>query len=267
MIPLADAGASVVGVLIVVAACVGIAVSMTRGLSQRRKAQRVLHGPLGAERAQEREPGTAARISDGGQVPAQELLSALRITTAPELDAEGEPNFGPDLGLTHHEGSRHGDSAYFSADVLEGERNGHQVFIRTGNVGGRASPGIDMQRFRKITVVRVRIHPFELGDDGGLPIPKGEVPASVAGVLGDLTPSPDVWNDLRIVGGPDGIACSRAGFGDWLSGWIYDLWLLERIARRARAKPLEADNLSQDWTPPYGLGDWSPAPWSGLTEG
>jgi len=34
-------------------------------------------------------------------------------------------------------------------------------------------------------------------------------------------------------------------------GWIYDLWLVERLAAKLDARPLPDVRLTEDWTPPY----------------
>jgi hypothetical protein len=73
-------------------------------------------------------------------------------------------------------------------------------------------------------------------------------------MLAQLRPSPDVWHDLRVVVGAAGLVTSRGVARDWIGGWIYDLWLLERLAVCLGAGPLPPQRLGRAWTPPYGTG-------------
>jgi hypothetical protein len=77
-------------------------------------------------------------------------------------------------------------------------------------------------------------------------------------MLGQLGPSPTVWHDLRVVAGPDGLVASRGVAEDWIGGWIYDLWLLERMAASLAAPALRPETLGREWAAPYGMGDWAP---------
>jgi hypothetical protein len=99
---------------------------------------------------------------------------------------------------------------------------------------------------------------FELNADDGRLNPNPGAPGEVTGVVTDLSPAPDVWHELRVVGGSKGIVASRGASADFLGGWIYDLWLLERLAARLEADPLPDVRLTRGSTPPY-LGDWAPS--------
>jgi hypothetical protein len=50
-------------------------------------------------------------------------------------------------------------------------------------------------------------------------------------VLAGLTPAPDVWHKLEVEGGPDGIVARRPNTAH-PQGYVYDLWLAERLADR-----------------------------------
>ncbi len=244
-------------VAIVIIAWVGVLIAYA--LRRRSLAMRQLHGPLAGGDPSARAPGSAAEIVDGGQVPVSELFAALRVAEVPELDAEGEPNDIAGLGLTLHEGYTPTDSSrHGRPQVIMGKRNGHQVFVRQGQIGDTTMPGVEGRKLRHITTVRVDAPEFELRADDGRLVPSDVAPGEVMGVIADLSPSPDVWHELRIVGGSKGIVASRGISRDFLGGWIYDIWLLERLAAKLEAKPLPDVRLSSDWTPPY-LGDWAPS--------
>jgi hypothetical protein len=145
--------------------------------------------------------------------------------------------------------------------VMYGERNGHEVVIRQGLAGTSTLPGLRLQKDRHVTAVRVQAPSFELqARDGRIDAP-ADAPGEVGGMVAAMNPSPDVWHDLRIVGGAEGIVASRGSFADYLGGWIYDLWFLERLAGELGAPALPAVGVDEDWEIPYGMGDWAPKPW------
>jgi hypothetical protein len=236
---------TVLGIVIIVCVAALIGYLLARGLRQRSEATRVLRGPLAGGDLEAKKPGSAAEISDGGQVPVRELMGALRVAEVPELDSEGEPNEMAGLGLTVHEGS---------PPVSEGTRNGHQVFVRHGPPGG-AMPrmGLSDKKLRTATVVRVHAPVFSLEPSGGVLVAGADAPAEVSKVIEGLMTSRDVWGEARVISGAGGIAANRPFVGDWLSGWVYDLWLLERIAAKLGAEALPDERLTNDWAVPYGL--------------
>jgi hypothetical protein len=256
---------SVLGIVIIAVVAVFILYLLGTALRQRSLAMRQLRGPLTKGDPSSRAPGSAAEIADGGQVPVLELFVALRVAEVPELDTEGEPNDVAGLGLKLREGSTSsGGSGTSRPQVMLGKRNGHQVFIRQGQVGH--SLGLGLQRFRHITTVRVDAPDFELRADDGRLLPSDGAPGEVVGVATGLSASPDVWHELRVVGGAKGIVASRGASTDFLGGWIYDLWLLERLAVKLEADPLPDVRLTRSWTPPY-LGDWAPSALDSLRGG
>jgi hypothetical protein len=254
---LADAS-STVGLAIILGVT-GVMIWVTLGaLERRRRAARVRRGPLGRGDLTARAPNTAAEIEDAGQVPVMELLGALRVREADELDEEGEFNIAPGLGLKLHEGDTGYQGSGGRPTVMEGSRNGHQAFIRLGMIGDEDSPGIGFRKFRFITAIRVEAPDFELNAAEGALEAGDEAPAAVQKLIGGLSPSSDVWHDLRIVAGDKGMVASRGGADDVLGGWAYDLWLLERLATELGAEPLSDIRLRRDWRLPYDMGDWSP---------
>ena len=52
--------------------------------------------------------------------------------------------------------------------------------------------------------------------------------------LGELAPAPRVWRDIVVEGGPEGIRARRP-VTSHPQGYVYDLWLVERLADRLGA--------------------------------
>jgi hypothetical protein len=247
---------SAVGPLIIVV-CLGFLFFITRrALIRRGEFARVRKGALYGPSDETPRPGSAADIADAGVVPAQELLGALGVPGRSELNADGEEDGASGLGLKLHAG---GSSTNQLVQVMEGERGGRQTFIRQGLVGNSLSPGLGLRRSRNITVVRVGTPAFEARmEEGGIEA-DARASAAVRGFFEVLAPSPDVWHDGRLVAGPEGIVVSRAAADDWLGGWIYDLWLLERLAQVLKAPTLPPVHLDRWWEAPYGLDSWAPS--------
>ncbi|MDX6665311.1 MAG: hypothetical protein QOG68_1517 [Solirubrobacteraceae bacterium] len=256
---LAETSAGPLGPLILIF-CLGVgAFAFIRALRARGDSQRVTRGPLYGGSLTARAVGTAADIADGGQVPAQELLGALAVKAASPVDEEDEDEgTGKLLGLAYHRW-RHRTSDLWDPGVYDGTRNGRQVFIRLNRNAAVRGPGLNMRRMRSVCAVRAAVVEFELVAEDGRLTAVGELPGSVAVVLEPIAASPDVWHDLRVLGGQDGLVASRGIAQDRLGGWIYDLWLLERLATCLGGTALAAEPLGREWTPPYDMGDWAPA--------
>src|SRR3954449_13454992 len=133
---------SAAGLLILFVCAAFLVFSFRRALIRRRDFARVRRGPLYGSKKSTDSRGSAEDIADGGQVAAQELLESLSVRDAPVLDDDGEDDGVSALGLSLHRGS----STSQLPQVMEGTRNGHQVFIRQGLVGDSVSPGLGMRR-------------------------------------------------------------------------------------------------------------------------
>jgi hypothetical protein len=262
----ADAATTVVQVVLIAGVVILIAVLMRWGLSGRARAARVMRSPLYAEGdTTERPPGSAVEIEDAGQVPVRSLLGALRVRDSDDLVGLDVEELFHALGLKYFEGGGTrpltGGATY--PTVMYGERSGHEVVIRQGLVGTSTLPGLRLQKERHVTAVRVEAPSFQLDTRAGRIDAPADAPGEVRGVVEALNPSPDVWHDLRIVGGAEGIVASRGSATDYLGGWIYDLWFLERLAAELGAPALPAVGVDEDWEIPYGMGEWAPKPWGG----
>jgi hypothetical protein len=262
----ADATTAVLGVLLIGGAVIVIALGIWLGLSGRARLARVMRSPLyAAGDTTERPPGSAVEIEDAGQIPVRELLGALRVSDSDDLMGADVDEFAQALGLQYRAGGGtrllSGGATY--PTLMYGERNGHEVLIQQGLVGTSTFPGLRMQKLRHVTAVRVRAPSFELdARDGRIDAP-ADAPGEVRGVVEAINPSPDVWHDLRVVGGAEGIVASRGYANDYLGGWIYDLWFVERLAGELGAPALPAVGVDEEWEIPYGMGGWAPKPWGG----
>ena len=102
-----------------------------------------------------------------------------------------------------------------------GERHGRQVMIEVGPEEWK-------------TQIAAAVEPFELRESRGRLRVKGDAPAQVGALVERLRSAP-AWRGIREVrGGPDSIVTTRepgSGFGH---GWLWDLWLAERLALELR---------------------------------
>jgi hypothetical protein len=257
MLDIAEVSAGPLGPLLIVGVLAGMAFRFRGAFRSRSQFARVRQGPLYGGSTTSRPAGSAGDIADGGHVPSQELLGALSVAAVPEDDDSEDEGTGKRLGLRYHR-ARHG-AAGWDPVVYDGTRNGHQAFIRLNRNASVRGPGMNFRRDRSLCVVRVGVERFELTAADGRLEPATAVPGAVAAMLERMTASPDVWHDLRVVAGPDGLVASRGVSQDWLGGWTYDLWLLERLAACLEGRALAPEKLGREWAPPYDLDTWAPS--------
>jgi hypothetical protein len=260
---LADASTTVAGLVIIGIAVLVMGWGMWLGLRGRAQLARVTRSPLyAAGDTTARPPDSAIEIEDAGQIPVRELLGALRVGDSDDLMGADVDEFAHALGLEYRAGGGtrllSGGATY--PTLMYGERNGHEVLIQQGLVGTSTFPGLRMQKLRHVTAVRVQAPSFELdARDGHIEAP-ADAPGEVRGVVGAINPSPEVWHDVRVVGGAEGIVASRGAANDYLGGWVYDLWFLERLAGELGAPALPVVGVDEEWEIPYGMGGWAPKP-------
>jgi len=196
--------------LIILVIPIGImAAVLAWAIPMRRKYKRALHSPLATPRGN-LDIGSAASIADAGQVPWRDLLDALAVE--PESNYH-EGWMGTMLGL---ETKWSTSTSVLEAHRMWGQRSGRELYSN--------------KHIRAITTIEVALPAFELAGDGGTVSAESEVPTEVRGVLAQLRPSPEIWDQLRITAGPNGITANRPAVIDPLNSWLYDLWLCERIA-------------------------------------
>jgi len=195
--------------------------------------------------------GSAAQITDAGSIGWPSLLDALSVRV--ETD-DRDP--GPENSVSERLGLKAPTVVgRFQPNLIYGTRHGRQVFIRIG-IDETYLSGFSTRHMRQITVLRVDVPDYELMGEGGVVHAESEVPVALRAVLQALRPSPDVWDGLLVVGGPEGIVASRpvphrvrVQFQ-----WLYDLWLVERIADSLHASALPAARLGRSYLVPYWLG-------------
>jgi hypothetical protein len=199
------------------------------------------------------EIGSAAQITDAGSIGWPSLLDALSVRVDPDQrdrDAGPETSVAETLGLQAPT-----VVGRFQPNLIYGTRHGRQVFIRIG-IDETYISGFTNQHMRQITVLRVDVGEFSLVGEGGMLHLDSDAAEKFRAVLQAFRPSPDVWDGLLVVGGPEGIVASRpvphrvrVQFQ-----WLYDLWLVERIADSLHAPALPPARLGQSFMVPYGLG-------------
>jgi hypothetical protein len=203
------------------------------------------------------ETGSAAQITDAGSIGWPSLLDALSTV---RVDADkSDRDSGPENSVAETLGLQAPTVVgRFQPNLIYGVRHGRQVFIRIG-IDETYLTGLTTRHMRQITVLRVDVPVFEFVGERGVLRPEPEeadVPAGLRAVLHALRPSPDVWDGLLVVGGPEGIVATRpvphrvrVQFQ-----WLYDLWLVERIADVLQAPALPSARLERSYLIPYWLG-------------
>jgi hypothetical protein len=197
--------------------------------------------------------GSASQITDAGSVGWPSLLDALSTVRD---DSGRDDRDGPENAVAETLGLQAPMVVgRFQPSLIYGMRHGRQVFIRLG-IDETYRSGMTSRHLRQITVLRVGVSRFELLGEGGVLRAAPGAPDALIAVVESLGPSPDVWDGLRVVGGPEGLVATRpvprrvrVQFQ-----WLYDLWLVERIADSLSAPALEPSRLGRSYVVPYGLG-------------
>ena len=200
--------------------------------------------------------GSAGAISDPSDSSTGALLKALAVQPEDHEPRDGmrwdEGWAGTMLGLKSRISSA---SNVLEPHVYWGVRAPGQVFIRVGP-DEKIEGGTTMmsnRHVRSITVLRVDAPTFDVeSDNGALRI--ADAPAAIHELVAALSPSVPTWSDALIAGGPDGIVAARGALDGIENSWVYDLWLLERIAERLALVPLPDARIGPAWKVPYGLG-------------
>jgi hypothetical protein len=198
--------------------------------------------------------GSASQITDAGSVGWPSLLAAL--STVRDDPDRNDRDEGPENAVAETLGLQAPMVVgRFQPNLIYGTRHGRQVFIRLG-IDETYRSGMTNRHLRQITVLRVGVSEFELLGEGGALLAERDAPQALLAVVQSLGPSSDVWDGLRVVGGPQGIVATRpvprrvrVQFQ-----WLYDLWLVERIADSLNAPALEPARLGRSYVVPYGLG-------------
>jgi hypothetical protein len=165
--------------------------------------------------------GRAAEISDPGTFGWEVIWEALK--TEPPAD---EPStLTQELGLDREQEiiSPYGGSMY--GTEFSGTRHGRHVALRMGVI-----PGIRGKGYNEVHV-DASVAPLRLRTVDGRPTVESESSSELEGVLADLAAAPEAWAKLEVDGGPNGIVARRPVTAH-PQGYLYDLWLIERLADR-----------------------------------
>jgi hypothetical protein len=168
--------------------------------------------------------GRAAEISDPSPFGWEVLWEALK--TEPPTD---EPStLTQELGLDEEQEivSAYGGSRY--ATEFSGIRHGRQVALRMGVV-----PRIRGNGYNEVEV-KVPVAPFRLRAADGRPAVEAGSTPELEGALAGLAAAPEVWRKVEVDAGPDGLIARRPVTAH-PQGYLYDLWLIERLADRLGA--------------------------------
>jgi hypothetical protein len=168
--------------------------------------------------------GRAAEIADPGAFQWEVVWEALKT----EPPAENPSTITEELGLGEEQDIPQ-EFAEMPGTEFSGTRHGRRVALRMGVVPS-------MWRGRGVNEVHVEapVAPFRArADDGRLVAEPGALP-EVEAFLADLAPAPAVWREVVVEGGPDGILARRPVTAH-PQGYVYDLWLVERLADRLGA--------------------------------
>jgi hypothetical protein len=234
-----------IGIVLVVAVAVFIVVVLTTQLRAAARMRRASwHDPPPGPRPA---PGSSAAIADAGKLTWPCLLDALALA---DEAAGGEDIYAHRLGLRDDEDATMG---WPRLNRMHGKRAGRQVEIRIGH-DQTLRDGLRGKHLRQVVLIRVASPPFELRTVDGRPAAVGEAPAPLRHVLATLSSRPEVWRDLHVTGGSEGIVSNRPLIDNHPYGWAYDLWLLERLADRLEAPALPHKRLGRRTPLPYGQG-------------
>jgi hypothetical protein len=163
--------------------------------------------------------GRAAEISDPSPFGWEVLWEALKT----ELPADEPATLTQELGLGEEREiiSTYRDCGY--ATEFSGIRHGRRVALRMGVI-----PRIRGNGYNEVHIT-VSLAPFRLRAADGRPTVEAGASPELVGVLAGLTAAPDVWRKLEVDAGPDGIVARRPVTAH-PQGYLYDLWLAERLA-------------------------------------
>ena len=164
--------------------------------------------------------GRAAEISDPSPFGWEVLWEALKT----ELPGDEASTLTQELGLDQEQEitSGYGGPSWYATE-FSGTRHGRHVALRMGVI-----PRIRGNGYNEVHV-KTPVAPFRLRVTDGRPaVEEGSSP-KLEQVVASLAPAPEVWRKLEVDGGPDGILAHRPVTAH-PQGYLYDLWLIERIA-------------------------------------
>jgi hypothetical protein len=168
--------------------------------------------------------GCATEIADPARLGWQVLWEALKTEPA----AEDPSTLTHELGLDREQEivSAWGGSTY--ATEFSGTRHGRPVALRMGII-----PRVRGKAYNEVHLTAT-VPAFRLAVSGGRPTVEDGSRPEIEDVLAGLAPAPDVWKKLEVEAGSGGIVARRPVTAH-PQGYLYDLWLIERLADRLGA--------------------------------
>ena len=169
--------------------------------------------------------GRAADITDPGALGWQVVWEALKT----EPPADNPSTLTQELGLDHEQEIRWewGRQSDYGTE-FSGNRHGRHVALRLGVIPGVREKGMNEVR------IDVPVASFRVREEGGRLVADPGATEQVEEVLGALAPASKTWRKVDIQGGPDGIVARRPVTAH-SQGYVFDLWLAERLADRLGA--------------------------------
>jgi hypothetical protein len=168
--------------------------------------------------------GRAAEIGDAGTLGWEVVWEALKT----EPPAANASTVTQELGLDEERSVRVGYEKSLPGTEFSGTRHGRSVALRIGIV-----PSIRGKGMNEVEV-DAAVAAFRIGAENGRLVAEPGAMPEVAEVLAELAPSPKVWRDVVVEAGPEGIRARRP-VTSHPQGYVYDLWLVERLADRLGA--------------------------------
>ena len=164
--------------------------------------------------------GRAAEISDPSPFGWEVLWEALKT----ELPGDEASTLTQELGLDQEQEitSDYGGPSWYATE-FSGTRHGRHVALRMGVIPGSEATATTR------SMSRPRWRRFAFASPTADPPSKRKQPRRRAASWRAWRAAPEVWRKLEVDGGPDGILARRPVTAH-PQGYLYDLWLIERIA-------------------------------------
>ena len=243
----------IVALAIPVAILAAVLIPALRARGRHRKAMQRSRGGVGEDSVA---LGSSATISDGATYSVDGLRKALALKPEDHGPTDSAPHdegwAGTMLGLRSKISSA---TEVMEPHVYWGERDRGQVFVRVGPdeeiEGGTML--LSNRHIRQITVLRVAAPEFKLDVVDGKPAVVEGAASGIENLLSRMSPTGEIWQDAAAQGGAEGIVVVRGAITS-PEFWIYDLWLVEAIARELQLPALESARIGPAWRVPYGVG-------------
>lgn len=179
--------------------------------------------------------GRSRELPDAGSLSWKVVWESLLVEPGVSPGGAMDP-----IGLRGVHVPRKGDTT----TAYQGTRHERTVHVRSGQLKGRGGVA-------SAVWVGVATPNFSSTASAGHLQTKGSIP-ELQEHLATFAAAPDVWTNVSVYGGPDGILVSRLIDNRNPQAWVYDVWLAERVADICAVSPLPAPGDGY-WELPYGV--------------